>query len=469
MDDHENTLLFFEDYYLNRRENLSRHLGQPQLAPEATIENPSMSLSFAYPSVFRLEDGSSICLHQAYGKDERWYALLRESNDGIYWDIPNLTSRIKLKDRVYPNQILPSEKDGEWGIWFKDERASDHAPRFRGFFVWHIGPNQLETRLLASSDGRVWRAAEGIEWQAQPLAPDPPASAFWNPVRDCYVLTVRPMNSDRRIAVVETKDWKHFSDPELALEPDALDSPCAQLYGMPVIPYGGVFVGLLWLFHPSPDERGDHKYLNGKVDCQLTFSRNGWHFQRTLRESFIANSSPGEYGAGCIYPSSIVVDRDDGIRIYSSASKVEHGILTHGAGAILLHTLRLDGFVYLQSQGGAGRLGTRPLYWQSGEARINIQAPDGQARVQVTDKDGQALPGYTFDDCNLFSGDDRFWIPRWKDGKNLSALAGKAIRLEIEMLNGRIYAIRGDFIPMVALQVKRFEQDGQAPAFRPGF
>jgi hypothetical protein len=89
--------------------------------------------------------------------------------------------------------------------------------------------------------------------------------------------------------------------------------------------------------------------------------------------------------------------------------------------------------------------------------------------VQVTDKDGQALPGYAFDECNPFSGDDLFWIPRWKDGKNLSALAGKAIRLEIEMLNGRIYAIRGDFIPMVALQARRLLQDGQAPESRPGF
>ena len=52
---------------------------------------------------------------------------------------------------------------------------------------------------------------------------------FWNHVRQSYTFTSRPDWTDRRIAVFETKDWKEFTAPELALQADALDLPPADL------------------------------------------------------------------------------------------------------------------------------------------------------------------------------------------------------------------------------------------------
>ena len=114
-------------------------------------------------------------------------------------------------------------------------------------------------------------------------------------------------------------------------------------------------------------------------------------------------------------------------------------------------------------------LETRPLYWRGGEARINIQAPHGQARVQITDAGGKPLEGFSFADCMPFADDELGWSPCWKNGRRLSALANRAVRLELEILNGRMYAIGGDFTPMVARQVRRFEEDGLVPEARPGF
>ena len=34
------TILFFDDFYLDRWENLRRHVGRPQLVSEATFEDP---------------------------------------------------------------------------------------------------------------------------------------------------------------------------------------------------------------------------------------------------------------------------------------------------------------------------------------------------------------------------------------------------------------------------------------------
>ena len=55
------------------------------------------------------------------------------------------------------------------------------------------------------------------------------------------------------------------------------------------------------------------------------------------------------------------------------------------------------------------------------------------------------------------------------NGKTLSALAGKVIRLEVKLLNGRIYAIRGNFLPLVAAQARRLEENGEIPQERMGF
>ena len=79
------------------------------------------------------------------------------------------------------------------------------------------------------------------------------------------------------------------------------------------------------------------------------------------------------------------------------------------------------------------------------------------------------LEGYTFEDCEPFSGDDVDWTPRWKGGKTLSQLAGKALRLEVQLDSSRLYAIRGDFVQMLGRQRNRFNQSGAVPEPRPGF
>lgn len=474
MSDHS-TILFFDDWYLSRRENLVRHLGSPKLVPEGVFEDPYMNLSWAYPTVFRVPERECWrCLYQAHSHDQRYcLALIAESKDGVGWEVLNLSKKIPLADRVHPHQVLSSVNFGEWGSCYVDERAEDPAERIKGFVVYHTDQYHLKTRLIVSPDGLSWREVEGVKWTPDRLAPDPGIAAFWNHIRNSYVITLRPTWTDRRVALVETKNWHSFTEPELALQPDALDTPLAECYGMPVFPYEGIFVGLLWLFHPTPgaDEHFKfyHKYLHGKVDCQLTYSRNGWYFQRTLRELFFSNEDPDQFGGGCIYPSSMLVDDEKRIRIYSSASKPEHGIVRKSSGAILLHKLRLDGFMYLESRGGPGLLGTRPLYWRGGEVQLNVEVPWGEVRVQVTDPDGLPLENYKFEDCAPFTGDELFWEPQWQGRRRMSALSGKLIRLEARMNNARIYAIRGNFLPLVASEAWRFEHYSEEPESRLGF
>jgi len=217
----------------------------------------------------------------------------------------------------------------------------------------------------------------------------------------------------------------------------------------------------------------ENKYRMGKVDCQLAYSYNGWHWQRTVRETFMPNSAPGEHGAGCIYPNAII-PMGDTLRIYSSAAKDEHAQIrfkppASHQSAILLHTLRRDGFAYLEPEGGTGELTTRLLLWEGGEPQLNVSAPQGEVRVQLANGRGEPLEGYTFADCIPFRGDSTAWTPEWRDGRLTEALRDQIVRLQVQLANGRLYAIRGDFEVKMSYEARLFTEQGIRTPPRPGF
>ena len=156
------------------------------------------------------------------------------------------------------------------------------------------------------------------------------------------------------------------------------------------------------------------------------------------------------------------------IRIYSSSSEGEHAQRLsepeRGEGCLLLHELRLDGFVYLEPAGGPGSLTTRPLYLRGDRLTINAQTPQGRLRVQVTGPDCRPLDGYTYEDCAGFTGDAHAWEPVWSGGRTIGALTGQVIRLEVELFNGRLYALRGDLRPTSPAGLRSWIDTGAAPA-----
>lgn len=467
------TLLFFDDWYLSVRQNLARRVGQPKQNHEGTFEDPHADVSWGYPSVFQdPATGHWRCLYQGEPQFGLHLPLMIESEDGVHWQVPDLSQTIDLSPRHTPHQLFGREHFQEWSPSFVDPNAKGTDQWIKGLVVERsAGPISDSARLLTSGDGIHWNTQDGIRWH--PYVGDPIATAFWNPYRQSYVLTARPTLNDRRVAVLETRDWKQFTAPELALQPDALDTPCAEAYGMPVFQYEHMFIGLLWVYHTTPVVDAKHKYVTGKIDCYLSYSYNGWHFQRTVRDPFIPNADPDQHGAGCIYTSSMIVNNPSAIRLYSSSSKGEHAVARGGKdahqSALLLHELRPDGFVYLEPEGGRGELLTRLLLWEGGEAKINVNAPYGEARVQIMDSEGEIIEGYEFENCQPFTGDDLAWQPTWQNGRTLSALANQIIRIGVRLTNGRLYALRGEFEIRMLGEARNFLDNGIKMPRRLGF
>ena len=469
------TVLFFDDCSLQRRVNMERHVGRAALVQQGAFVDPHADTAWGYPTV--LSPGADrerwLCYYQGRVQGAGTLQLLAASDDGIEWEPVDLSGKVALQERAVPHQLV--EPSGEWCCVFEDERASAHE-RYKAL--------RSRSRLALSADGIHWVYRESAPWS--PLNADPGFFAYWNPYRGRYVISLRPRWADRRVAVIETADWQTFTDAEWCLQPDALDTPCARIYGMPVWPYEGMFVGLIWLFRTDPVVDISDKYLGGiidvdtlhdeeharmlgKIDAQLVYSPNGWHFQRTLRTSPLPEAAPGEHGSGCVYPTSMVVN-DGRIHIYSSASQGEHAqILERQDSAILVHTLRLDGFVYLEPAGGTGEVITQIVLWKGGELRVNVMAPHGQALMQITDQDGEPLAGYRYQDCVPFTGDTTAWIPRWRDERTMATLDKRTVRIGLRLINGRLFALRGEFELKTAPEARRFMKTGESDSPLPGF
>jgi hypothetical protein len=169
----------------------------------------------------------------------------------------------------------------------------------------------------------------------------------------------------------------------------------------------------------------------------------------------------------------VVINGTEPIRIYSSASKGEHASIKQGAegnqSALLLHQLRCDGFVFLEPDGGQGELTTRPLHWHSGEASLNVKVPNGEIRLQIIDLHGRVIEGYEFDRCIPFTGDDVAWQPCWQNRRELAQLSDRIIRLEVRLVNGRLYAIRGEFEVKMRYEAVQLEERGIVTPPRSGF
>jgi hypothetical protein len=462
-------MLFFDDEPLVRRENIARKLGQARRIDESVYKDPLGNCTWGYPAVFRdPANGEWLLLYGVnFNVAKNWgggSAALARSPDGIHWSPDERAAKIDLPERRAPHQVCPAKGrsiDAGGGLFSSAFECDPPVPGLDRFNMFY---HQLPGgELWTSPDCRNWRLVEGAQWQFE--NPDPPTFAHWNAGRDRYVLTTRPDRHDRRIAIYETADFLHYTPMEIAAHADALDRPITQIYGMPMFAYENCYVAFPWMFDISPTEmdRLPHHYLGGKQYVQFAYSLDGWHWRRGLRTPFISNGEPGEPDGGCLQASAMVRLDDGSLRFYASTSRHEHGHCPPDDGYIVAYSLRRDGFVYLESDGGVGLVGTRPLYWVGGEAELNLLAPAGWVRTQVTDTHGNAFEGYTFADSEVMRGDDVAWVPKWTSGRTLDELTNRMISIEVQLENARLYAIRGNYLPCRWGDVKRLEQTGVRP------
>ena len=106
-------------------------------------------------------------------------------------------------------------------------------------------------------------------------------------------------------------------------------------------------------------------------------------------------------------------------------------------------TLRIDGFVSVQAPLSGGEVVTKPIVFKGKELVINFStSAAGSVRIEIQNAEGGAIEGFALEDLEEIYGDELEHAVTWKNGSDVSKLAGKPIRLHFIIKDADLYSLR---------------------------
>ena len=475
--------LFVDDFLIEQlRGDAELHLHHPR--PRETVlvhDAPWEGTGSGYHSVFK--DGDLYRMYykawQIFPTEERethpLFCCYAESDDGIHWRKPEL-GLYEFHGSTANNIVMVSGKTGDVNInaghpaVFKDDnpKAAPDA-RYKAFFRAgnKNGPGLLPFK---SPDGIHW-AAMSDTMVITDGAFDSQNLAFWDGIHGEYraywrYFTQQTGNARsqgvRAIRTATSKDFLHWSN---RADLRYVDSPSEHLYTNQIKPYYRAphlligfptrYIDRGWSESmralPELEQRKwravkSERYGTALTEALIMSSRDGVLFKR-WNEAFLRPGveRPGAWNYGQQYIAWQLVETQSDIEgapnelsLYASES-----YWTDPGSALRRYTLRMDGFVSVSAPMSGGELLTRPLTFTGGKLVLNFSSSAaGDIRVEIQDASGEPLPGYALQDCPPIFGDAIERPVSWKNGDDLSALQGKAIRLRFVLRDADLYSLR---------------------------
>ena len=452
--------LFVDDVLIEKRTGLDFKVNQPVSVQVTSFINdqpwePTPRMGSTLPDVCSVwDDGDEI--RMLYTNSGEWggkaHAVgLATSKDGVSWKKPvlNLQSwegstrnNIVLCDSCQgavirdPNPAAPASERYKYAAWCF----------YRGFYVY------------TSPDGIHWKRNENC---ALPFDPDGSISMFWDDQRGIYRGYIRALfesGDRRRTARVDIPDILVPWPFKAAARPDLGDMDLARpTQGeLPLIDTGGQvyrFKGHKYPWGPDTYFAFPWRYLAGENIRPGSFmmtSRDGETWKRYENPYYFA---AGQKIEGREVLEALMehgmVRRGDEIWMFGTVRFTEHGGILYGGvehdggvhDRLLKLVQRLDGFVSLDASSSGGNLTTRPLIFEGDRLVLNI-ASKGATRVALLGPGGQAYPGFSPADCDPVRNDSVRRIVSWKGNSDLSSLAGKPVRIHIELRDAKLYALQ---------------------------
>jgi hypothetical protein len=356
-----------------------------------------------------------------------------ESRDGIRWERPVL-DLVEFQGSKQNNIIWAGTGTHNF-VPFKDTNPQC-SPEARYKAVAR-GEDEYAQTLLAFQSG------DGLHWQSLAEKPiltqgafDSQNLAFWDTVRQEYRCYFRDFREGRRdIKVSTSKDFLHWTQPEWLQFPDA---PKEHLYTNAIMPYyrapylllgfptrylperGSLTEGL---FMSSRDGRAFHRWAEAFIRPGLNADK--WHNRSNyIWWGLVETSSPLPGGG-----KELSLYTNEGYYFESKAAKTRR------------YTCRIDGFVSLHASFAGGEILTKPLIFEGDRLIVNFStSAAGGMQVQLEAPDGRPAAGFAFSDCPEIYGDATEHTVKWKQGSDVSALAGKPIRLRLTLRDADLYA-----------------------------
>ena len=105
--------------------------------------------------------------------------------------------------------------------------------------------------------------------------------------------------------------------------------------------------------------------------------------------------------------------------------------------------LRLDGFVSVSAPMKGGELITTDLIFVGSKVMLNFSSSAaGDIKVEILDDKGNPIPGFALEDCPPIFGDSIEREVFWNNGKDLSMINGKPVRLRFILKDADLFSFQ---------------------------
>lgn len=442
--------LFVDGHLIESLVDVHRQLHHPvkrnvAIAPEHPWEKYGVSYMVAIP-----EDGAFKAWYRvdaaAFGGSDRIsMTAYAESADGITWHKPKLG--IIDFNGSKQNNLVWNGKAANLAPFRDDNPDAKPEERYKAI------ARSRDLMALVSPDGLHWKLASET-----PISTNRPFDshniAFWDSVEKQYVAYTRGVRKGgpigrgmddnfiggvRWVRRMTSKDFRTWNQPE-AIKTAA--APAEEFYTNATIRYARAPDYLLMFpsrFASAREPTPQWRFGKGVNDIVFLSSRDGLNFDRSFMEAFIR---PG-LDQGNWHERSLYMER--GI-LESSPTELSLYCMQNWrlpSVHIRRYSLRPDGFVSVHAGYDGGMLTTKPIVFSGSKLRVNYSTSAvGLLRVELQNSDGTPIPGFTLDDCPDVYGDRVDGIIRWKNGADVSSLAGQSVRLRFELADSDLYAFR---------------------------
>ncbi len=404
---------------------------------------------YVYGTVFREQ-----------GRFRLWYELhnrgshtgYAESADGLNWTKPKL-GLIRFQGSTDNNLVVSVfDREATGGVCHNPSvircpGPSDPQKRYALFgFDRDVGP-----RVAFSADGLRWRFAP--ETASEPLfRSSDVVNFFYDPLQERFCATWKTRNRrGRAVGVAWSKDglvWtKPFDGPVFVA--DDLDPDATQIYGMPVFPYQGLYIGLPWMYLARYIKYGSYSAQRmyaaqedspRAMEVQLAWSWDLVNWTRPPQRPQFIPRTPGQWDGGMIVTARAPVRVGNELWFYYGGCDGFHDDRRVNA-AIGLATLRRDGFCSMRAGAVEGWLISRREPAREPRVLINARTErDGYVAAELLDRKNRVLPGFSRRESVPFSGDSVEHELRWKTTRFAAGQAPGDYKIRFWLRNADLFS-----------------------------
>ena len=429
IDPKQNRQLFFDDHAIEKKLGVKQTVHPPQKC--GPLIRPDHALGQT-----GIQSRSAPLWNPEKEIWEWWYydrcAYYATSKDGEHWETPSL-GLYEWNGSKDNNIACDPSKPRIYHI-IRDENDPDPQRRYKGLF-------SARDRYLATSP-------DGFDWTMLDVPPIPSAdeSHFtYDEISGQFIAMVKHSTRwGRSVWLSTSKDFVHFSEPELIFHTDEIDREnrrqrvkkvvedpayftppivddedyIAEAYHMAVMPYQGFYIGFPRIFNPIgavPPPEMNFTRIN---QVELAVSRDLYRWDRVGDRALFLSLEPWD---GVTYDTHQVsvcgrphVREDGEIWIYYNGARMPASAelyrkhnhnrelyrlnvdpeMFNDTTALCLAKLPRDRFVSLDAD-QAGTITTKPFMMQGEHLYVNAEANWGEIYAAILDGETmKAFPGF---------------------------------------------------------------------------